>query len=86
MVEIRDSVLWAKHIHGGPRIQETIESLDAGGLIELRVDGFRGMWEKMVDGKDGRPTPGIKPIGKARKHWHSLYADNRGDIVSIAFV
>ena len=84
MVEIRDFVVWAKHIHGNPEIRKAVESLDPGELIELRVNSFRGMWGKMENGKDGRPTPGIKPIGKAREQWHSLYADNHGDLVSIA--
>jgi len=36
----------------------------------------------MADGKDGRPTPGIKPIGLTKNHWHALQ-DQRGDIVTI---
>jgi hypothetical protein len=54
----------------------------AADLIELEVKGFRGMWKKMDDGKDGRSTPGIKALGKAKEHWHSLQ-DQRGELVSI---
>lgn len=82
-VEIRDHVLWAKHIHGNDSLKDEITGLDAGELIELEVDGFRGMWEKMDDGADGRPTTGIKPLGNARKHWHELQHD-RGSCVPIS--
>ncbi len=81
-VEVRDHALWIKHIHGNETLKEQLINLSAGELIELEIDGFSGMWKKMDDGKDGRPTPGIKAIGKAREHWHSLQSD-RGELVSI---
>ncbi len=82
VVEVRDHAVWAKHIFGNDPLKDKVEGLEAGALLELVVDGFVGTWAKMSDGKDGRPTPGIKPIGKAREHWHSLQ-EQRGDIVSI---
>ena len=82
VVEVRDHALWAKHIYGNDSLKHKIEELGAGALLELVVDGYVGTWAKMNDGADGRPTPGIKPIGKARDHWHSLQ-DRRGDLVSI---
>jgi hypothetical protein len=36
----------------------------------------------MDDGADGRPTPGIKPFGPAKEHWHDLQK-RRGQLVSI---
>lgn len=83
MVEIKDFVIWLKHLHGDPSLKVRIDGLAAGELIELSVDGEAGVWEKMSDGADGRPTPGIKPFGRAKEHWHSLYAARRGDVVSI---
>lgn len=82
LVEIRDHALWIKHIHQNSALTNKLVGLEAGDLAELEIDGFRGMWKKMDDGKDGRATPGIKPLGKARVHWHSLQ-DRRGDLVSI---
>ncbi len=82
LVEVRDHSLWAKHIHGNDPLKTEITELSAGCLIELEIDGFRGTWEKMADGKDGRPTPGIKPLGLARKRWHELQ-DQRGALVPI---
>lgn len=81
-VEIRDHALWLKHIHGNDELKTTLEKLDAGELVELEIDDFRGMWKKMDDGKDGRHTQGIKALGKGRDHWHGLQS-RRGDLVSI---
>lgn len=81
-VEIRDHALWLKHIHGNEELKSELMSLNAGELVELEIDGFHGMWKKMDDGKDGRPTQGIKAIGKAREHWHSLQSA-RGELVTI---
>lgn len=81
-VEVRDHALWAKHIYGNEPLREKILSLSQGQLIELVVDGLRGQWVKMDDGKDGRPTPGIKALGDARQQWHALN-DRRGAVVPI---
>lgn len=81
-VEIRDHALWLKHIHGNEELKTTLQKLGAGELIELEIDGFRGMWKKMDNGKDGRRTQGIKALGKGREHWHNLQS-RRGDLVSI---
>lgn len=85
LVEIRDHALWIKHIHQDEALKKVLTNLPASGLVELRIDGYRGMWRKMEDGIDGRPTAGIKGIGTARDHWHGLQ-DKRGDLVSIEFV
>jgi len=82
LVEVRDYALWAKHIHGNDVLKERIIALPAGALIDLAVDGVRGKWKKMDDGADGRPTPGLKGIGNAQQHWHSLQ-DRRGELVTI---
>ncbi len=82
VVEIRDYALWPKHIHGNDELKKRLVEMRAGELIELKVDGIQGMWKKMDDGKDGRPTPGVKAIGKAREHWHGLQ-EKRGELVSI---
>lgn len=81
-VEVRDHALWAKHIYGNEPLKEKILNLSQGQLIELVVDGWRGQWVKMDDGKDGRATPGIKALGDARQHWHALN-EHRGTVVQI---
>lgn len=82
VVEVRDFALWAKHIHGNEPLKEKIIDLPAGTLIDLVIDGERGVWKKMDDGRDGRTTPGLKGIGLARRSWHALQ-DRRGELVPI---
>ena len=82
IVEIRDHALWAKHIHGNEHLKGKILGLSQGERIDLIVDGWRGSWVKMDDGKDGRPTPGLKAVGAARQKWHEMNGQ-RGTLVSI---
>ena len=81
-MEVRDFVLWPKHIHGTGDLKEALLDLKAGETVELVVNGYRGHWAKMADGKDGRPTPGLKPIGTARDEWHALKG-RWGELVEI---
>ena len=56
-------------------------------LPALRVPderGYRLGRVKMEAGKDGAPTPGLKALGPARTHWHRLFRDQPGAVVSIA--
>ncbi len=79
---VRDVVIWSKHIHGGD-VAATIAGLRGGETIDLVVDGVRGTWRKMSDGCDGRPTSGIRPIGRMQEFWRELYAKRRGDVVPV---
>lgn len=81
-VEISDDAIWAKQIEGGKALKDRILSLDPGEVIELEVDGIVGRWERMRDGKDGRPTTGIKPIGPMKEIWKGLQA-RRGNVVEV---
>ena len=80
---VRDVVIWAKHIHGGDDLVARLNALRGGEIIELRIDGFDGIWRKMADGRDGRSTPGIRPVGAAQAFWKELYASRRGDVVDV---
>lgn len=82
--EVRDYVIWSKHLHGDLRLPARIEALEAGETIELEVDGVPGTWRKMDQGKDGRPTPGIRPLGSAQAFWRDLYRSRRGAVVSVS--
>jgi hypothetical protein len=81
-VEIRDDAMWAKQIEGGKALKDRIFTLAAGEVIELEVDGIVGRWEKMRNGRDGRPTMGIKPIGPMREIWKRLQS-RRGEAVQV---
>jgi hypothetical protein len=83
MTTVSDFVIWTKHIHGDGRLAARVEDLAAGDTISLRVAGDVGVWRKMDDGKDGRPTPGLRPLGKAQDAWRQLYRSRRGDTVTL---
>lgn len=58
--------------------------LNSGEIVFLRIDGRVGVWQKMSDGTDGRPTPGLKPGDtRTREMWHSLFRERLHDDVSI---
>lgn len=80
---ISDFVIWAKQVHDDGDLAERIIELNAGETIDLIVDGVRGVWRKMDDGKDGRPTRGIRPLGRTQDFWRGLYEARRGDIVTL---
>lgn len=80
---VKDVVVWTKHVHGDRRITTRLQSLKGGEDLELLVDGVRGLWRKMADGVDGRPTSGLRPVGRMQEFWKELYASRRGETVVI---
>ncbi len=77
-VEVKDTVLWFKGIHGDAEFLARLESLRAGEIVQLRVDGEAGEWKKMQDNRTtGRPTPGLAPIGPSALRWRHLYRANK---------
>ena len=83
VVEVRSHNIWFKHIRGNDQLVARLNSLREGEKIALIIDGLTGEWEKMRNGTSGNlPTAGIKPIGKAKKHWHALQL-KRGKKVEI---
>lgn len=83
VVEVRDYVLWSKHIQGNPVLRNKLLALEGGALVKLDVDGIVGTWVKMDDAKTGAPTPGLKPLGAARDHSHGLFREQRGTVVEV---
>lgn len=86
LVEVRDFQVWANHIHGDDALKRRIIGMKAGELIELKIaDAPQSFWEKMADNRStGKPTHGLKPLGKARRTWRYLCRERREDLVSIA--
>ncbi|WP_269513946.1 hypothetical protein [Brevundimonas subvibrioides] len=80
---VKDVVVWTKHVHGDRRVTARLQSLKGGEDLELVVDGVRGLWRKMADGVDGRPTSGLRPVGRMQTFWKELYASRRGETVVI---
>jgi hypothetical protein len=71
-VTIRDDAIWISHIEGSSSLQARLRGLSAGDVVDLEVDGIVGTWERMRDGRDGRPTPGIKPISYMKTVWAEM--------------
>lgn len=81
-IQIRDDAIWAKNIESGPQLRERIMKLKAGETLDLEIDGIVGRWERMRDGRDGRPTYGIKPVAEMREIW-SRMQKRRGEFVPV---
>ncbi len=79
---IKDDAIWVKHIEAGSELRARITGLRAGETIDLEVDGIVGRWERMRDGRDGRPTLGVRPVAEMREVWKRLQSQ-RGRIVGI---
>jgi hypothetical protein len=81
-MEIRDNSIWAKHLKADRRLHEKVLTLNETQVLRLSVDGIEGDWQRMRTGKDGRPTPGIKPVGKMAAVWKRWQA-RRGEKVVV---
>lgn len=81
-VRLNDDAIWVTRIEGDATLRSRLSELPAGRIVELEVAGVAGLWEKMRQGRDGRPTPGIKPIGAMRDTWKEMQS-RRGEIVEI---
>lgn len=82
-VEIRDHVIWLKHIHDDAEVVRRLSGLSAGQTVELVVDGVRGWWRRMADQPSGAPTPGLTPLSQVKPFWQDLYRRRRGDLVKL---
>ncbi len=82
-VEVRDHVMWFKHIHDDAEVVKRLSALSAGQTVELVVDGVRGWWRRMADQPSGAPTPGLAPLSQIKPFWQSLYGKRRGTIVKL---
>jgi hypothetical protein len=81
-LKIADDAIWAKHIEGDQALQMRLSSLKPGEIVDLEIDGVFGRWQRMKDGRDGRPTLGIRPIEAMRDVWSS-WQKRRGRVVDI---
>lgn len=79
---INDDTIWVKNIEADQQLRERIMRLKPGETIDLEVDGIVGKWERMRDGRDGRPTYGLKPVAEMRAIWARMQA-RRGEYVRI---
>lgn len=82
-VEILDHALWIEHIHGNKNLQDRIRAMQEGELIELKVNGVRGIWERIKATGSIEATPGLRAKGDARSKWHELRSERHGGITTI---
>ena len=80
-----DDVIWIKNVNADHNTVALLRQLPAKTKVKLDIEGFRGVWERMADGKDGRPTLGLKPVGKTLEYWKSMKT-RRGDHLEFKIV
>jgi hypothetical protein len=69
-----DDAIWFKHIDADSNILALLSQLPAGTRIAMNIEGITGSWQRMADGKDGRPTLGLKPVGATVEAWKKVRA------------
>ena len=84
-VKIADNSLWIKHIDIDKDILDMLRDNPADTRVIFEIDGTQGEFAKMADGKDGRPTPGYKPIGAMKEFWSTLQR-RRGERVPFKII
>ena len=84
-VEIRDDSLWIKHVNIDEDALALLGYMPENTRVIFEIAGTQGEFAKMADGKDGRPTPGYKPIGPMKEFWSKLQ-QKRGDFVSFKII
>ena len=73
-----DNAIWIKNVNADPDTLALLRQLKSGTRLKLEIEGRRGDWERMADGKDGRPTFGLKPVGSTIDFWKTM-AKRRGE-------
>ena len=84
LIEIRDGVIWAKHLKASPALYNEVVDLPDEETISLAIDGIVGKWARMRTGADGHPTLGIKPVGAMATVWKRLQ-ERRGEKVRVSW-
>jgi hypothetical protein len=82
-ITVRDDAIWARHVED-PELRDRIRSLSQNAPLLLLVEGVPVRFVKMRDGKDGRPTEGLRPAdAEAHRFWRAMQ-ERRGERVRIA--
>jgi hypothetical protein len=80
-----DDAIWLKNVNADNNTIAMLRQIPAGTRLKLEVEGVRGEWQRMADGKDGRPTFGLKPVGKTLEFWKSLKS-RRGEFLNFKII
>ena len=73
VIEVRDFVVWARHIHGDPQLRDEILALEAGAMVNLKIAGEAGLWVKMEDGAQGAADAGHQTNRPDKKSMAGYY-------------
>ncbi len=79
---LRDDSIWFSHINDAPELVKKARDLNEGEPLDLIINGQPARFLRMNRGKDGRPTPGLKPSAGSFPFWRRMQ-DKRGERVSI---
>ena len=80
-----DDAIWLKNVNADSNTIAILRQIPAGTRLKLEVEGVRGDWQRMADGNDGRPTLGLKPVGKTVEFWKSMES-RRGEHLQFMIV
>jgi hypothetical protein len=80
-----DDAIWLKNVNADSNTIAMLRQIPAGTRLKLEVEGVKGEWQRMADGKDGRPTFGLKPVGKTMEFWKSL-KPRRGEYLNFKII
>lgn len=80
-----DDAIWLKHVKADANAMALLRQVPAGTPLILQIEGVTGDWVRMADGKDGRPTLGLKPVGKTVAFWNSMKS-RRGEYLDFKIV
>ncbi len=80
-----DDAIWLKNVNADANALALLRQIPAGTALKLEVEGVTGDWVRMADGKDGRPTLGLKPVGQTLAFWKSMKS-RRGEYLEFKVV
>jgi hypothetical protein len=78
-----DNSIWLKNFDADPNTLAVLHQLPQGTRLKVIIEGVVCELEKMKDGRDGRPTQGLKAVGKSVGFLNGLQS-RRGEYLDIS--
>ena len=80
-----DDNIWIKHVTADSDTIAMLHQIPGGTKLKLEIEGVRGEWVRTKDGKDGRPTFALRPVGKTVDFWKTMKS-RRGEHLEFSIV
>ncbi len=80
-----DDAIWLKNVNADPQTKALLSQLAAGTRLKIEIEGVKGDWERMANGRDGRPTYGLKPVGETLLYWKTMKS-RRGELLNFRII